>query len=99
MKRIIFLFVFMAVSAQAETLRIDIPDGWRVVVEDSVISLDDWAMQAIESKYESCADRIMRKEVSVSIEQIETLPAGRDAIIQKYLNRPGYENRKEKENN
>lgn len=98
MKKLLFLILFIPALTFGETICIDIPDEWRTTIEDSVISLDDWIYKALEGKNNSCEGRIIKKEVAISIEENEEIPAGRQAIINKHLNRPGYKNRKTREN-
>jgi len=98
MKKLIFAIMLgCAVSAKAETLNIVIPDGWRAVIEDRIVSLDNWIHNAIKNQNEKGMERVFLKEVNLSAKLNEPLPAGRDAIIQKHFDRPDYKDRAERD--
>jgi len=96
MKKLIFLIIFIPAVTLAETIQTDIPDEWRPTIEDSVISLDEWIFIAIREKHAPCQQRVITKEIQQSLDLGEQIPAGRQAIVDKHLNRPGYKKRKDR---
>ena len=95
MKKILFVLIFAPSISFARQVTIEIPDSEIAIVEDSVIDAVKWLESAWKGKVENCKDRIVNKEVELSIKGNESLPAGKDAIINKYLTRPDYKSRKE----
>ncbi len=92
MKRtMILLFSFWA------TITIQVTQQELDTVEDSVISAEVWLENAWKGKVNKCESRIIKKEIDLSIKDNEVIPAGRDAIIQKHLNRLDYKNREDRE--
>ncbi len=98
MKRILCsLVLLLAVSAKAEIISIDIPDEWRSTIEYSIPDLDVWIYTMVSEKYGNTQELIVGKEVKKSMEGNEGMPAGQDAIVQKYKNRPDYKSRKQRD--
>jgi hypothetical protein len=95
MKRI---FIFLIASfifsySQAQVITLDIPDEEIRIVEDSVVNAEQWIRGAWEGKVNKCRERIVEKEVDLSIKSAEVVPAGEAAIVDKYLTRPDYKTR------
>jgi len=92
MRKILALFLsfWATICIQVTQQEID-------AVNDSVMDATSWLEQAWAGKVNKSEERIIKKEVDLSIENNEAVPAGRDAIIQKHLNRPGYKKRKDRE--
>ena len=97
MKYLLILIFLIPVTAHARRICIDVPDADIVVMEDIVVDSREWIVAAVKGKIASCKERVVNKEIKQSIENDEALPAGRDAIIQKYLSRPDYKNRRQRE--
>lgn len=68
-------------------------------IEDIVNDHKVWLREAWDGKLHDAEETIIQKELDQSIRDNETLPAGRDAIINKYMNRPGYQKRKDRRRN
>jgi len=97
MRKLFFIFFFLPSVLYAKQVAFDIPDNDIKIVENDVFDAIEWLENAWKGKVESCGDRIVKEELNLSITNNESLPAGKDAIIEKYFNRPGYKSRKEKE--
>ena len=94
---IIMFCVSFYIPAGGEEICVTIPDGWRPIAEDSIISLDQWIYDAIQGKVNKSEERIIKKEIDLSLQKGEAIPATRDAIRDHYLGRPEYKNRKQRD--
>lgn len=88
MKHILFLLLISPSLAWAKTITIEIPDQDIAIIESIVPDTEEWIQNAVDGKLNACRKRIIKREIGLSVKKKETLPAGEDAIIQKYLNRP-----------
>lgn len=96
-KLIIFCLAFIVSQLHAVKITLDIPADEIAVVQNDVVDAEDWIRAAWKGKVEKCSSRIVDAETKLSIERSESIPAGQQAIVEKYLSRPGYKNRKERE--
>jgi hypothetical protein len=90
MKKLIPFFLFAVIT-------LNIPDDEIKIVENDVISADQWIRDAWAGKLAKSKARIVEAEVSRSVSRGEAVPAGEAAIISQFLARPGYKNRKERD--
>lgn len=84
-------------EAMSKEIRWTIPDSEVAIVENDVIDAEQWIKEAWAGKVSKCKSRIIKAETAISIKGNETLPAGEDAIVNKYFSRPDYKKRKDRE--
>lgn len=94
---LLFLCCSIPSTGFCRTITLDIPDGDIKIVEHDVISAEDWIRNAWAGKLNNCKKRIAQEEIKKSVDASEALPAGQDAIIQKFMSRPEYKNRVERD--
>jgi hypothetical protein len=91
-----FLVCFSMV-AEAKEITLVIPDDEILIVENDVPDAVQWIKSAWVGKVANCKSRIVQAEVKLSIQSGEKLPVGEDAIALKYLQRPDYKSRAERD--
>lgn len=97
MRKGIILVFILAVPVHAKQIVFDIPDKEITIVEHDVINAEAWLRMAWQNKVRSCTTRIIRDEMKKSIDNKETIPAGEDAITDKFISRPDYESRQQRD--
>lgn len=98
MKTIILLTViFLPSMLCAKQIILNIPDNDIKIVENDVIDAEKWIKDAWAGKLSKCKERVIGKEVEISVKNREAIPAGDTLIIEKHFARPDYKSRKEKE--
>ena len=78
----------MCGSVQARQIVLDIPDEDIAIVESIVVDAEKWIQNAWAGKLEKCKQRVIDREVKLSIKENKEIPAGKDLIIDEYLKRP-----------
>lgn len=84
-------------TANAKQIILDIPDSDIKIVENDVVSAEEWIRAAWAGKVNKCKDRIIQAEVKRSLEEQKGLPATNAAIIAKAMGRSDYKNRKQRD--
>ncbi|HUV26993.1 MAG TPA: hypothetical protein VMW34_06470 [Anaerolineales bacterium] len=105
MRKLIFVLFLIPSVSFCETITVTHSDGRSAIIDDSeikivendVIDAFEWLEGAWNGKVSSCESRIIDQEVIKSIENGEQIPILKEDIVQKYFDRPGYKNRKDKE--
>ncbi len=97
MKKLLFLCLLITIQVEAKTITLTIPDSDIKVVEHDVLDAEQWIRDAWAGKLNKCKQRLINQEIEKSMNESSALPAGEAAVIQKALNRPGYENRKQRD--
>lgn len=98
MKHITFIILLTcSLTCEAKQIILDIPDNDMKIVENDVLDAEQWIKDAWAGKLNKCKERLLDQEVSRSVKDGETLPAGDTAIIQKAFARPDYKNRKQRD--
>lgn len=98
-KTTLFLLVFLPLASPAFSKQIvlTIPDKDIAIVENDVVDAEQWIKDAWAGKLNKCRERMIRNEVETSLSAGETIPASKDAILNKAMNRPGFKNRKQRD--
>lgn len=78
-------------------LSITVPDSEVDIVQTDVISAQQWLLNAWKGKVARSRERIIRREVDKSLSEGTAIPDTEEGIIDKYLERPDYQTREEKE--
>lgn len=99
MKRLLItsLLLTSPFIVNAKVITLNIPDSDIAIVENDVENAEEWIRAAWAGKVNKCKERIVKAEIQLSISKGEALPAGETAIVQKYLTRPDYKNRVERD--
>lgn len=92
------LILLLAPSVScAKQIVLDPKDQDIAIVENDVIDADEWVRTMWAGKLARCKERIIQAEIKKSIEEGSPIPSTEDEIIKKYLSRPEYKNRKDRD--
>jgi len=81
------------------TITIEISELEKKIMENDVISAQDWAQAAVEGKISQCRKRIVASHTQTLINdpEVDTIPATSDGICENLFNSPGYQSRAERD--
>lgn len=103
--RLFLILFFLSVSAfstvplsYAKSYCVNLSQDEEKILEDIIIDIQDWIALAVLGKVNKSEEHIIRKEISESIKEGSGIPDSKADIINKRFNRPGYKNRKERQN-
>lgn len=99
MKKLLFLSLLISPSVFAKQIILDIPDKDIKIVETDIPDAEEWVRSLWSNKLKNCSSRIIESETKRSRIEVQSIPAGDAAIIDKAFARPDYKSRKEQEIN
>ena len=81
------------------TITIEISELEKKIMENDVISAQDWAQAAVEGKINQCRKRIVASHTQTLLDdpEVDTIPATADGICENLFNSPGYKNRSQRD--
>ena len=77
------------------TITIEITELEKKIMENDVLSAQDWAIKAVQGKISQCRKRIVQSHTQTLLAdpEVDTIPATADGICENLFNSPGYQNR------
>jgi|21_taG_2_1085346.scaffolds.fasta_scaffold356619_1 hypothetical protein len=80
-------------------IKITLSDLEYQILSHDLVDPSEWANLAVSQKIAKCKERLLREATDVLLndENVTSLPATADEIIQTYLDREDYQNRIERE--
>jgi len=97
MKKTLFLCFLISSPTIARDITINVPDEDIRIMENDVVDAEEWILTMIANKIVNCRERLIKKEVELSLSNQEQIPDNPESIVQKHLSRPDYKNRSERD--
>lgn len=100
------LLVVTTAQAQSATVTIDVDSIATTVtlsavdqlaMKNDLLSISDWIEQAIVGKVNKTRERMVRQGIATLRASGQSVPASDDAVINALVARPGYQNRRQRE--
>ncbi len=83
------------------TITIEITELEKKIMENDVLSAQDWAVKAVQGKIDQCRKRIVQSNTQTLLNdpEVDTIPATEEGICENLFNTAGNHNRVAREPN
>lgn len=98
MKGQFLALLFLASTANAKQIVLNISNKDMAIVENEVFDAEEWIRQAWDGKLNKCKRRMIESEIKQSLANGNSIPSNQDAIVDQAFARPDYLNRKQRDN-